>query len=76
MQTTPLPDNAKFWHALTVFLLVFAVCLLGILSRPSGFLAAFWPANAVLLAVLVRNPEQPRVMAGAWRLSATFWRIC
>ncbi|CAI0808163.1 sensor domain-containing diguanylate cyclase [Serratia entomophila] len=57
MQTTPLPDNAKFWHALTVFLLVFAVCLLGILSRPSGFLAAFWPANAVLLAVLVRNPE-------------------
>lgn len=35
---------------------VFALCLLGILSRSPGTLAAFWPANAVLLGLLVRRP--------------------
>lgn len=57
MQTTSLSDTRKIWPALTVFLLVFAVCLLGIVSRPVGFLAVFWPVNAVLLAVLVRRPQ-------------------
>ncbi|CAI0827839.1 GGDEF domain-containing protein [Serratia ficaria] len=57
MRTTPLPDTSKFWQAFIVFLLVFAACMLGILSRPTGFLAVFWPANAVLLAVLARNPK-------------------
>ena len=37
--------------------LVFIACLLGIWSRPlGGFLAAFWPANALLLGMLVRYP--------------------
>ncbi|ASL97742.1 MULTISPECIES: GGDEF domain-containing protein [Serratia] len=57
MQTTSLSDTRKIWPALTVFLLVFAACLLGIVSRPVGFLAVFWPVNAVLLAVLVRCPQ-------------------
>lgn len=57
MQTIPSTDKSKFWHALTVFLLVFAVCMVGISSRPNGCLAVFWPANALLLAVLVRNPK-------------------
>lgn len=36
---------------------VLSACLLGILTRPFGSLAAFWPANAVLLAIMVRNPK-------------------
>ncbi len=37
--------------------LVFAACLFGIWMRPVGLLAAFWPANALLLGVLVRYPR-------------------
>ncbi|QDT54376.1 putative diguanylate cyclase YedQ [Caulifigura coniformis] len=36
---------------------VFAASLFGILTRPVGFLAAFWPANAVLLGLMVRYPQ-------------------
>lgn len=36
---------------------VFAASLFGILTRPVGFLASFWPANAVLLGLMVRNPR-------------------
>ncbi len=32
-------------------------CLFGIVTRPMGELAAFWPANALLLGLLVRNPH-------------------
>lgn len=41
---------------------VFAASLFGILTRPLGFLAALWPANAILLGLMVRNPS----FAGAW----------
>lgn len=37
-------------------LCLFLACLAGILSRPTGFLSAFWPANAVLLGMLLRWP--------------------
>ncbi|MNG58688.1 putative diguanylate cyclase YcdT [compost metagenome] len=57
MHTTQSPDTTKLQPALTVFILVFATCIFGIESRPIGFLAAFWPSNAVLLAVFVRYPE-------------------
>ncbi len=48
--------------ALSIGIVVFAFSLLGILTRPSGALAAFWPANAVLLGCLVRWPQ----LAGPW----------
>ncbi|QUY50725.1 diguanylate cyclase [Serratia plymuthica] len=57
MHTIPSPDTTTLRPALTVFILVFAACLFGIESRPIGFLAAFWPGNAVLLAVFVRYPK-------------------
>lgn len=44
---------------------VFIACLLGIASRPAGYSAAIWPANAVLLGLLVRNPGWARSPA-AW----------
>lgn len=40
-----------------VFALVFAACLFGIATRPAGFLAAIWPANALLLGLFVRCPQ-------------------
>ncbi|CAN7481378.1 diguanylate cyclase [Rhizobium sp. LjRoot98] len=36
--------------------IVFVAALLGILTRPMGLLALLWPANAVLLGVMVRRP--------------------
>ena len=37
--------------------IVLAAALFGILTRPIGQLAAFWPANAVLLGLMVRWPR-------------------
>ena len=46
------------WLGLSV--LIFAACLVGIFARPIGFLSAFWPANALLLGLLVRYPHLAR----------------
>lgn len=35
--------------------IVFLACLAGILSRPKGFIAVIWPANALLLGLLLRD---------------------
>jgi diguanylate cyclase (GGDEF)-like protein len=48
--------------ALIVAVVVFTACLFGILSRPLDFLAAFWPANAILLGLLVRFPRLAKPM--------------
>ncbi|MBS7536762.1 diguanylate cyclase [Ancylobacter sonchi] len=47
-----------------VFSVVLVACLFGILTRPYGSLAAFWPANAVLLGLFVRHP--PLVSPAGW----------
>lgn len=38
---------------------VFLAALFGIHTRPIGMLAAIWPANAILLGILVRRPDLP-----------------
>ena len=43
--------------AVQTFCLVLAVSLLGIATRQAGIMATFWPANALLLGFLVRNPR-------------------
>lgn len=52
---------------LVVASVVFLAALAGIYSRPAGFLAAFWPANAILATFLLRAAPQMRlpVIAGA-----------
>jgi diguanylate cyclase (GGDEF)-like protein len=40
-----------------IALVILATSLFGIATRPIGFLAAFWPANAVLLGMMVRVPR-------------------
>ena len=47
--------------AVGLALLVFVACLVGIYSRMPGTLAAFWPANALLLGLLVRFPSAASV---------------
>lgn len=52
----PAPTS-PLWHAqLGLLACIFLACLVGILSRPLGFMAAFWPANAVMLGLLLRRP--------------------
>lgn len=36
---------------------VFVASLFGILTRPAGLLALFWPANAILLGLMIRQPR-------------------
>ncbi|MDR2326306.1 MAG: diguanylate cyclase [Acidovorax sp.] len=55
-----LPPQGLYRHTANACLLglgVWALCLLGIYSRPLGDLALFWPANAFLLGMLVRYPH-------------------
>ena len=53
------------FSSLSFFLLfttiVAVCCFLGIASRPLSFLAFFWPANSVLLGLLVRFPKTRNV---------------
>ncbi|WP_180115673.1 GGDEF domain-containing protein [Acinetobacter sp. YH12140] len=59
------PLNAR--HSMA-FVIVAAVilccCLIGIFTRPLSYLAIFWPANAVLLALFLRFPKLSNL--GGW----------
>ncbi|NNC27334.1 diguanylate cyclase, partial [Salinisphaera sp. USBA-960] len=45
---------------LMIGLVVLAACLFGIYTRPADFLATLWPANAILLAMIIRMPGAAR----------------
>lgn len=60
-----LPPDAAL-----VFALVFGACLFGIGTRPAGFLAAVWPANALLLGLFVRHRQFATPMGWAAALAA------
>lgn len=51
-----LPGKTKLAQAAFVCGLIFLLSVCGIFTRPIGFLASFWPANAVLLGLMVRFP--------------------
>jgi diguanylate cyclase (GGDEF)-like protein len=53
---------------LAVATAVFIAAMIGVFTRPVGFLAPLWPANAVLAAVLLRVAPKLRLpaMAGAF----------
>ena len=50
-------DRYRIMPVLIIAVAVFVACLFGIWSRPLGFLATLWPANAVMLALLIRMPR-------------------
>lgn len=47
---------SRLWPVVILFIVVLAACLIGICSRPAGFLASVWPANALMLGILLRLP--------------------
>ncbi|MER2534136.1 MAG: diguanylate cyclase [Rhizobiaceae bacterium] len=47
--------------AVVLTVAVFAACLFGIWTRPVGFLASVWPANAIMLGLLLRIPSSATV---------------
>ena len=56
LATPTAPDHRLWPAALAVGALIFLLSLVGVLSRPAGSLAAMWPANAVLLGLMIRSP--------------------
>lgn len=54
---TASPNIIQSSVFLGVALIILISCLVGIASRPLSFLAFFWPANAVLLAIFLRYPN-------------------
>ncbi|RVU31951.1 sensor domain-containing diguanylate cyclase [Rheinheimera riviphila] len=57
-QATDRQTAALLKNFILISLLVTFMALLGILTRPIGLLAVFWPANAVLLGLLIRQPHR------------------
>lgn len=56
----PSPIETPRSPAIQPFLLagwILAACFIGIASRPLGFAAIIWPANALFLGLLVRRPD-------------------
>ncbi len=49
--------DGRWAAALALGAAVFAASLVGIYTRPENFLASVWPANAVMLGLLVRHPR-------------------
>lgn len=45
-----------------VAIVICAAALAGIYSRPAGFLAIFWPANSILVGMLVRARQSNRLL--------------
>lgn len=44
-------------NAFAIGTIVYAACVFGNLTRPADHLSAFWPANALLLGLMLRNPR-------------------
>lgn len=52
------PRNAQAWRSFAIVAgVVFAASIFGIMTRHAGLLAAAWPANALLLGLLLRSPH-------------------
>ncbi|AJA11210.1 diguanylate cyclase [Sphingopyxis fribergensis] len=62
LPASPAGALATFWIA------IFTACLFGILTRPVGFLATVWPANAVMLGLMLRMPRT--ASSGGWLTGA------
>ena len=68
-RSTPSAVRPVWQGQALLVLCIFGACLVGIFSRPIGYLAAFWPANAIMLGVLLRHPRL------AHRASTWLWSL-
>lgn len=70
--SAPLLDPPRYGRLLIcASLAVFAAAMVGILLRPIGYLSVFWPANQIVLVLLVRYPRLMRPL-GLLALFASF----
>jgi len=61
--------KVQAWQYFFIFaIMIFACCMWGIATRPFNHLAAFWPANSILLGCLARFP----VTRNAYTLAGAF----
>jgi hypothetical protein len=44
-------------NAIAFGVIILAAAFFGIFTRPTGLLASFWPANAVMLGLMIRYPR-------------------
>lgn len=58
------PSTHQSYSFAIIAVVIFVFCLVGIFSRPLTYLAIFWPANAVLLALFLRFPQLSNT--GGW----------
>jgi len=63
----PTPAASLWRGQLVLVACVALACLAGIVSRPVGYLAAFWPTNAILLGLMLRQPR--------WAASPLSWLL-
>lgn len=56
-----LQANLKQYHVvysfITIFIVIFVAACIGIFTRPLSYSAFFWPANGILLGILIRYPS-------------------
>lgn len=67
-----LPDDPT-WQSAVIGLLVLGACIVGIATRWLFDLASFWPANAMLLGILIIRPQTNRPMT--WILAAAAYLV-
>lgn len=65
---TPVSGHSGLRHYAALALGILVVALVGIGWRPLGQLSALWPANAVLLGLMLRNPAL--MSPGGWVAAA------
>lgn len=59
------PTATATWRTLlSLWAIVFTASLVGIVTRPEGFFSAFWPANPLLLGLMLRHP--PYTHPASW----------
>ncbi|MEJ7806229.1 MAG: diguanylate cyclase [Telluria sp.] len=73
IRTDTQAAGADLKGALLLFLAVFACSLLGMYAASPVVLAAFWPANAVLVGMLLRLKHPPRLLH--WLAAASAYML-
>lgn len=63
----PTPPPSLWRGQMVLVLCIVLACLAGIVSRPVGYLAAFWPTNAIVLGLMLRQPR--------WAASPRSWLL-
>jgi len=62
MNSKPHTEWTQLSAPLLLTVSIFLACLFGIYTRPVGFLATLWPANAIMLGLLIRRPQSGSVL--------------